>query len=291
MAEQQQQQQQQQQQTPPIDYGALYGTLSAENKTVFERKGFAKAGANNGPVDINGIFDWARAAEAKVGVDTIPSPRLDNDEEFAKWPGHEKLGVPKGAKDYQFKRPDMPKGVTYDEAGETALREALFDGKIGQKQAERIYNKVVAHRIGEMTRAATEMAEAKTAMETELKTTFGASLDTAMARANMALSFIAEQAGVKVERAIDGLASLMGDGAAAIKALNWIGQQLGEDKIKGGHNNGFQDGPAAAKAEMARLNTDAEFQKAYRSENHPGHKDAVARMLRLAEQAEQGKKS
>jgi hypothetical protein len=269
-----------------IDYNAVYGTLSVENKEVFERKGFGKAGANGAPIDINGVFDWARNSEKLIGGDHIPAPRLDDDKAFNEWPGHEKLGVPKDAKDYKFERPQLPAGVQYDERLEGVFRTAISKAKIGQKQAGILFNELIADRVGQEASVLQRASEAKTAMETELRTTFGASLDAAMGRANLALRYIGEKAGVKIERAIDGIASLTGDGAAAIKVLHWIGQQLGEDVIKGGQGDGFVGGgPAAAKAEMDRLYTDIEFMKAYRDKSHQGHKNAVERMTRLAEQA------
>lgn len=271
---------------PAIDYSAVYGTLSPENKEIFDRKGFGKAGTNGGPIDINGVFEWARNAEKLVGTDHIPAPRLDNDEEFAKWPGHEKLGVPKDEKGYKLERPQMPDGVPYNDAAENALRVALRKAHIGQKQAELIFKELSAFHVGEATKLATTQAEAKTAMETELRTHFGAGLDVAMQRAKIALNYVAEKAGVKLERAIDGIASLTGDGAAAIKVMHWIGQQLGEDVIKGGQGAGFAAGPAAAKAEISNLMLNPDFTAAYYNRDHPGHADAVKRMNRLHEQAE-----
>jgi len=271
---------------PAIDYGAVYGTLSPENKEIFDRKAFGKAGSNGGPIDINGVFDWARNSEKLIGGDHIPAPRLDDDKAFNEWPGHEKLGVPKDAKDYKFERPQLPAGVQYDERLEGVFRTAVGKAKIGQKQAAILFNELIADRVGQEAQAATRVNEAKTAMETELRSTFGASLDAVMGRANLALRYIGEKAGVKIERAIDGIASLTGDGAAAIKVLHWIGQQLGEDAIKGGQGDGFVNGGAsAAKAEMDQLYLDAEFMKAYRDKSHQGHAQAVQRMTRLSEQA------
>src|SRR6185437_14698702 len=80
-------QQQQQQQAPAIDYSALYGTLSPENKEIFERKGWGKAGKDGGPVDINAVFESYRWVEELVGTDKIPAPRLDDPEQLNNWEG------------------------------------------------------------------------------------------------------------------------------------------------------------------------------------------------------------
>ena len=50
-----------------------------------------------------------------------------------------------------------------------------------------------------------------------------------------------------------------------------------------------EPGPEAAKAEIGKLQTDADFQKAYMNKDAPGHKEAVERMERLFKVAYPGK--
>ena len=54
----------------------------------------------------------------------------------------------------------------------------------------------------------------------------------------------------------------------------------------GGGGDGFRTlSPAEAKAEISTLQADENFTKAYTTQNHPGHKDAVDKMTRLFEYA------
>lgn len=282
--------------TPAVDYNAVYGSLSAENKEAFTRKGFDKAGANGAPADINVIFDWGRNAEKMVGANTLPAPRLDDDKAFSEWKGHELLGVPPTEKDYKFERPKLPDGVQYDEAAENAFRVAAKKAHIGQKQAGVLFNELMALQTGRAAQSMQQQTEAKATMERDLRAAYGASYDANMNRAQMAMRFMAEKAGIiaagdtpeavkeKLGVTADGLVAALGN-TNAVRLMAFIGGQLSEDQIKGGHDAGFASGPAAAKAQISALKTDAEFMKAYHDARHAGHKDAVQRMNRLHEQA------
>ena len=74
-----------------------------------------------------------------------------------------------------------------------------------------------------------------------------------------------------------------GDNPQLIKLFANIGKQLGEDRAFGKRaaSSGFVSGPEAARAEIAKLQMDQQFMKAYMGADESGHKEAVAQMHQL----------
>jgi hypothetical protein len=72
--------------------------------------------------------------------------------------------------------------------------------------------------------------------------------------------------------------------------MSKVGEMMEEDRAKGGATSqGFAPNAAAALSELAKLDTDDEFQKALHDARAPGHKEAVARQLQLLGIAHPGK--
>ncbi len=278
-------QQQQQQQAPAIDYSALYGTLSPENKEIFERKGWGKAGKDGGPVDINAVFESYRGVEKLVGTDKIPAPRLDDPEQLNNWEGWKKLGVPDKPEDYKIKRAEMPKGadgqpIPYDEGLEKVFLTAAHKAKVPAATIQAMYDELIAARVSEVTGLGQQFAQQKQETEAAILKEFGASVNAHKARAKEALTYMAGQIGVDPGVLIDKTDAAMGS-VETIKLFDKIAQMLGEDTLKGGGDGGFKDSPAAAQAEKNRLMQDPNFLKVYQDKHNPGHNDAVQRVSRL----------
>jgi len=285
---QQQQQgggQQQQQQAPTIDYGALYGTLSPENKEIFERKGWGKAGKDGGPVDINAVFESYRGVEKLVGTDKIPAPRLDDPEALNSWEGWKKLGVPDKPEDYKIKRAEMPKGadgqpIPYDEGLEKVFLTAAHKAKVPAATIQAMYDELISARVAEVTGLGQQFAQQKQETEAAILKEFGASVNAHTARAKEAWKYMAGLINVDENALIDKVDAELGS-VETIKLFDKIAEMLGEDTLKGGGDGGFKDSPAAAKAEQTRLMSDENFMKVYRDKNHPNHRESVERMSRL----------
>lgn len=82
----------------------------------------------------------------------------------------------------------------------------------------------------------------------------------------------------------------LGDDPRMIRLFARIGAGLREDELKDGRagsGTSFESKrtPAEAQAEIKQLEADPEFSKRWKDANNPAHKDAVARMQRLYEQA------
>jgi hypothetical protein len=268
-----------------VDYGAVWGTLSPDNAETFSRKGWDKAGSNGGPVDVNAVFDAYRGLEKLVGTDKIPAPRLDDEGALDQWEGWKKLGVPEKPDEYKIQRAEMPKGpdgqaLPYDENLERVFLTAAHKAKIPQAKVQSLYNELINARIGEISGMIQAMSAEVTETEQKLAREFGASVAAHKTRAKEAATYAAQKIGVDANVLVDKVAHAMGS-YEAIKLFNWIGESLAEDTLKGGGNSGFQDSPAAAKAEQQRLMQDPNFMTVYRDRRHPGHRDAVDRMARL----------
>src|SRR6185437_14161240 len=152
--------------------------------------------------------------------------------------------------------------------------------KVPAATIQAMYDELIAARVSEVTGLGQQFAQQKQETEAAILKEFGASVNAHKARAKEALTYMAGQIGVDPGVLIDKTDAAIGS-VETIKLFDKIAQMLGEDTLKGGGAAGFQDSPAAAKAEQTRLMSDANFQKVYHDKNHPNHKESVERMSRL----------
>jgi hypothetical protein len=263
-----------------FDSAAFYSSLSGEDRDFADRKGLTKLDDKGKPASpLVALQGWS-AAEKLIGTNRIPEPRLDSPEELAKWPGFEKLGTPKEAKDYTFKRPDMPEGVAYDEAAETRFREMAHKAHMPQFMFERIMTEEMASRMASAKQASDAKAAERTRIETVLRKDHGAGYDQVMKQAGMAAQYAAEQAGIDPGKTSDYASAILGSEETA-RLFIWLGQALGEGTLKGAENKGFAPSVSDARAELERLNTDTAHQAAFNDKTHVGHAEAVNRVERL----------
>jgi hypothetical protein len=74
--------------------------------------------------------------------------------------------------------------------------------------------------------------------------------------------------------------------------MSRIGEMMEEDRARGGsHSQGFSATAAQAASEIARLESDPEFQKALNDRYHPGHQEAINRNMQLYKTAYPGKQT
>lgn len=275
---------------PAYDINAVVGALSDDNRGFAERKGWVKDGKAVETFKLDGVFDSYRGLETKLGGKTLAAPNLADAEGFAKWEGHELLGVPGKAEDYKIERPALPDGlkwgtapgeIAWDEAGEKMLRTALLKGQIGQTQADKVIKEIIQDRIGAITRARTDQALEKSTVEANLQKDYGAGSKAALAAGEQAFNAIAEKAKLDPNKTKDALAGLMGNEAALRFAIT-LGQMMGEDTLKGGGlDNGFTTSALAAKAEIEAMKADKEVGLDLADKTRPGHKATKAKWDRL----------
>lgn len=269
--------------TPPpaeFDPAPFYASLAGDDKEFAERKGLLKLDDKGKPASpLVALQGWSNA-EKLIGQNRIPEPRLDDPAELAKWPGHEKLGVPKDSKGYQFKRPEMPEGVAYDEAAENRFREMAHKAHLPQYAFERIMNEEIAARTAAGVQSLNDTKAEKTRIETALRAEYGAGYDQTIKTAGMAIDYLAKEAKLDPNKTADMASAILGSEETA-RLFIMLGNMLGEGTLKGTENKGFTPSVADAKAQLEALKTDTGHQAAYNDKTHVGHQAAVERVDRL----------
>lgn len=183
-----------------------------------------------------------------------------------------KLGMPESADKYEFSVPD---GMPVDENFQKWAKESFHKANLTGDQAK-VVNEAWNEYIQAQTTAHNEAAALDATNGTnQLKTEWGNGFERQMNIASNA----ARQLGFEADT-LNAMQSAMGY-AATIKFMATLGAKLGEDNFVQGENSqqGFhsQMTPDQAKAAYNKLLTDEGFNKALTNNQHPGHKDALAR--------------
>lgn len=108
-------------------------------------------------------------AKSYLELEKMPSLRLPKDGADEKeWePIYTKLGRPESPDKYEFKRPTLPEGSTYDEALEGDAKKMFFEAGLNTKQAQSLLDKYTASTIARNTAAQTALAEQVGALKKE----------------------------------------------------------------------------------------------------------------------------
>lgn len=284
-------------QAPQFDPAAVIAALSPENAEFATRKAFIKDGADGKKtIDLNAGFESYRNAEKLITQhgQMIEAPDFSNDEKFGAW-ATKTLGVPAKPEDYKLERsafpagtewdeqnnrPKMPEGMVWDGDMEQTLRVAAKKAGLAPAMYNKLASELIAAQIGRGVTVANQRAASRAEFDSTMQAEFGAGLEQTKQQANLALTFMAEQIKMDPGQLIDATARAMGD-APTVRLFAKIASMLGEDTLRGGKGAGFAPGPAAAKAELARLQGDSEHNKAVMDRAHPGHAAAVAAEERL----------
>lgn len=262
---QQGQQQQQQASTPPPWYGA---DAPPEIASLVANKKWAS------PVDA--LNSYANL-EKMVGTDKIPMPKPDwKPEQWNEF--HAKLR-PEKPDAYEVKLPDGA-AIKLAEDKVKAVQQLMWDNGFTKAQAE----KLVGWYVGDMDSAVKADAQAKATAkqngEMALKQKWGDKFDANLDVAKSVLRrFGNDQLVAKLEAS--GLAS----DPELVEFYHTIGAAMLDDSATGKGDNAFVSGPAAAQAEIRKMEADPEFQKAFWNTQHVGHKEAVRRRDALYAQA------
>lgn len=224
--------------------------------------------------DIGALAQSYVHAQRLVGADKIPAPQKNWTPE--QWSEHyERLGRPKTADAYSFPKDyQLPEGMKVDDVQLKTARETFHKIGLSSQQAEAVLalygDTLKAGTSAAEGMRATAMRETREAMEKEWKTETQLKLGLAQAA-------LKKYGGEELVAYLDETG--LGNNFALIKAFAAIGERISEDGVGGA---GLVLPTAlSAQAELARLNTDAEFQKALNDKNHPGHKNAVDKRISL----------
>lgn len=246
---------------------------------------------------VDALLDSFTSAQRMIGADKATILQMPKDDDAAAWNGlYNRLGRPEAADKYNLgKRADGSDYGDADKAMHAKLLPVLHEAGLTQRQLDKIrptWDAMVAEASG----AGTKAAETYASSQIEgLKKDWGAKFDENMADAQAAIQHLGDKDLIAELNIVkDGKAT--GDNAGLLRMMAKIGAQLREDGVlKGGVNTGGTGAmePAAAKAEITRLENDPEFKKAWLKKDGVGtvdgkqmtHAEAIARRTQLFEYA------
>lgn len=166
------------------------------------------------------------------------------------------FGIPEAADKYEVKQPDnWPKDAKWDSDLENTVRQIAFDEGISQAAVQKLTDAYAGKLMGLMGDADTQLAAATQEMSAELQRDWGDQYGAKVAMAQQGAAALAEAAGLDSD-AMSNLAATLkpkiGD-PNIIRLFSAVGELMGEDTLKGGGDNPMTTTPAAARAELAKL--------------------------------------
>lgn len=237
----------------------------------------AKAKGWQSPLDV--ITGYVNLEKLVGSPNKIVLPAEDDEkgwnEVFAK------LGRPEAPEKYALEKPQLPEGADYDPDVEAAFRTVAHKLGLTNRQAKGIYEWYMQGYGQAVSEKQTQAAQSEAQLQAELKGKWGADYDR---RLNIARRAVQTLAGGDT-LTLDALENLIGS-AALVERFYDLGTKLGEDRLVGTGGDGFQHRtPAEARAEIARLQADPDFWKAYTNKDHPDHANKVKLMEQLHQEA------
>jgi hypothetical protein len=187
-------------------------------------------------------------------------------DDFTQWEGHDKLGIPKEAKDYKIERPQLPEGMTWDENFENTVKDAAAKLRIHPTQLKGLVDVYSQAQIAQHTALKEHQAEEAGKLQ-ELFKEWGAEKGQNVEFSKRGAKYLGwTDAEVAAIETVQG-------GRELLTALNKLGRKVREGAtVDGDPASTF--GAEAALAELNRLNERIE-----RGEQLP--KEDLARRSRL----------
>lgn len=234
-------------------------------------------------------MDKMRAAAAASQQQQAPSLPMPNEN----WTPDEwrqlftKLGAPEKPEGYDFAKPELPEGTTYDESLDKFFRDKAHELGLTKKQAHDLRAAWIADQTARFKAQQAEAAKQSEARKFALEKTlasFGPDKD---AMLDGARRVVDQFGGEKFKEYLR--ATGLGDDPVMVEFMVKVGKAFAEDRVilggASGLSGSFKGSPSAALAEIGRLKGDKEFSKSLLDSSHPGHKEAKARWRGLHEVA------
>ncbi len=196
--------------------------------------------AKNGYRDLAAVIKADMHAQSLLGKERLPLPSTDED--LDAWPGWSALGVPENPDGYALARPDLPEGMPYDEAFQTAMVEAAHGLKLTPRQAQGLLDAFAEYQGAAFSGSQAEVDREQTALETRLRETWAETFDTNLDQARRAMRALAPD-----PQALDALEGAMGD-VRLVEFFHRLGGMLSEDSLAG-----HGDGTGGMPGDIARL--------------------------------------
>jgi len=220
--------------------------------------------------DVDGLAKSYKHAASLVGVDRAQVLRLPKDEAAAEWADvYARLGCPEKPDGYELKGPEGLAPEVLTEFGKT-----LHTAGLSKRQAAAVMD----FYSGQVTAQATALQQAQDAMlaqtTTTLKQEWGQAFDDHAHAARRAVRELGGDAlAQKLQQA--GLANDLD----VVRMFAKVGMERAEAAgLKSGGGGGFNvNTPAAAQAEIRRLQGDRDFGKVLTNRSDPGHAEAKRR--------------
>lgn len=221
--------------------------------------------------------------ERLVGADKIALPPKDaqGNRDWSKWEGWSTIGRPEAPDKYAFRLPDGQRATDEDRALHAHMAPLLHKAGLAQWQVDLLAQGLEKFGHQHRDKLSRQTQQTYAAAVQELQRDWGASFDRHLDLANRA---VRQFGGPDLVRALS--ASGLGHHPAVVRAFARMGAMLAEDSgLPAGSAGG---GAGSARAEIQRLKADPQFQSAFLNRLHPGHEQAMSKMLSLQAQASNG---
>lgn len=233
--------------------------------------------------DINNVQDLARSyhnAQKMVGADkvAIPGPNAEDSD----WGVvYDRLGRPEDSKSYEFTFGEEQGSIASDDAVIEQFKETAYGIGLSKKQAEGIFNWYNGLAVESSQQIETGLSDRRRDAEEALQKEFGNAYNQRLELAQRIAREFGGDEGVQLLEETG-----LGNDPTVIKMFAKIGMAMSEDNIAvGTGNSSFLMTPNEAQREIASLQRDNEFMKAYGDASAPTHPEAVTRMQKLFQYA------
>ncbi len=221
--------------------------------------------------------------ERLVGADKIALPPKDaqGNRDWSKWDGWSAIGRPEAPDKYAFRMPEGHSTTNDDRAFQTHMAPLLHKAGLAQWQVDLLAQGLESFGHQQREGLSRQTQQTYAASVQELQRDWGAAFDRHLDLANRA---VRQFGGPDLVRALS--AAGLGHHPAVVRAFARMGATLAEDSgLPAGAAGG---GAGSARAEIQRLKADPQFQTAFLNRLHPGHEQAMSKMLSLQAQASVG---